>query len=419
VAYVHDVEIPKYAFSGNCESDSIAFSAIINGPDSIALVKWKFHDNDSSVMGNVKKQYSGAGNYAVQLEYVMTSGCKKDSTFSMKIDPDPETTLGYLLPCDDENVVVFNTINSSTLIVSKNWEKDGVLAMATDTLKFKGIPNQLYNISVEIIDANGCSDTSIISLNPLESPIPSFTTDEVCQGLPTTFTNTSLLNGATISSFEFNLGDGNLKKDLNTFQHTYAKSGSYPAVLTLTNAKSCTYDSLMQVIVHPNPVAGFDVSPDLLDVLNSDIDVIDRSKGASIINYFISDGTNYFGPDFTHSFLDSGNYNILQRVENDFGCLDSASRMLTVNFRYAVWIPNAFTPNKDNINQVFRPYGDGVERFSMQIFNRWGEKVFETIDSNIAWDGNDALPGLYVYILTVTDYDEIPHYYKGLIQLIR
>jgi gliding motility-associated-like protein len=70
----------------------------------------------------------------------------------------------------------------------------------------------------------------------------------------------------------------------------------------------------------------------------------------------------------------------------------------------ALYIPNAFTPNGDGLNDTFGPVGEGITDYSMQIFNRWGNLIFESNDMNVQWDGNYhneiAPTGTYVYKLS-------------------
>ena len=90
-----------------------------------------------------------------------------------------------------------------------------------------------------------------------------------------------------------------------------------------------------------------------------------------------------------------------------------------------VSIPNAFSPNNDRTNDVFKVLGtETVTDFNLKIFNRWGQIVFETSDKSKAWDGRvkgmDAPVGTFVYILRYTDMHEpAPQLVKGTIVLIR
>ena len=123
--------------------------------------------------------------------------------------------------------------------------------------------------------------------------------------------------------------------------------------------------------------------------------------------------------NFTHEFLDSGTYLLQQFVSSNFGCSDSTSKTVRINFRVAIWVPNSFSPDASGFNDVFRPYGDGIGTYKLRIYNRWGEKIFESNDQGQPWRGEDALPGVYLYRLDVIDYEGIPHYFKGTVQLLK
>jgi gliding motility-associated-like protein len=87
-------------------------------------------------------------------------------------------------------------------------------------------------------------------------------------------------------------------------------------------------------------------------------------------------------------------------------------------------IPNAFTPNADHYNNEFKPIIEcEVKAYQLDIYNRWGERIFATKDLNTAWNGtykNDyVMPGVYLYIITYTDLFDVPHFYKGTVHLIR
>lgn len=71
-----------------------------------------------------------------------------------------------------------------------------------------------------------------------------------------------------------------------------------------------------------------------------------------------------------------------------------------------IYIPNAFTPNGDGMNDTFGANGEGIVEYTLQIFNRWGELIFESNDIKVQWDGvyqNEIAPiDVYVYKLAAT-----------------
>lgn len=88
-----------------------------------------------------------------------------------------------------------------------------------------------------------------------------------------------------------------------------------------------------------------------------------------------------------------------------------------------IFLPNVFSPNGDGKNDVFKIQGQNIKGSRLLIFNRWGEKVFESNDQNTGWDGNyrngPAPLDVYFYHLTGTYSDDIPFSKKGNITLMR
>jgi gliding motility-associated-like protein len=109
---------------------------------------------------------------------------------------------------------------------------------------------------------------------------------------------------------------------------------------------------------------------------------------------------------------------------DDNGCEASAKVDITVDENTRILaVPNAFTPNNDLVNDTFNVYGYGFVIFNLKVFNRWGEKVFESNSQNIGWNGyykgELQLPGVYVYVVDVTYIDGVNEIKKGSVTLIR
>ncbi len=79
----------------------------------------------------------------------------------------------------------------------------------------------------------------------------------------------------------------------------------------------------------------------------------------------------------------------------------STSNQLALEKNFSVYIPNAFTPNGDGLNDTFEPVARGIQSLEMEVFNRWGEKIFEADSEEARWDGThggkEAQSGVYVY----------------------
>ena len=172
--------------------------------------------------------------------------------------------------------------------------------------------------------------------------------------------------------------------------------------------------------IHGNPVASFDVRPLLVYVPDTELTTFNFSSGATEYLWDFGDGgsSTEFEPRYVYQI--EGLYDITLVAINDHGdgaiCRDTLVRQITARQGGITRVPNAFTPNlngptggvagNNTFNDVFLPLVRGAEEFNMQVFDRWGNLVFESNNSNVGWDGYDQngrlMPaGVYVYKLTV------------------
>lgn len=192
--------------------------------------------------------------------------------------------------------------------------------------------------------------------------------------------------------YQWDFGDGFGSTDANPV-HTYTQVGNYNVQLVIRTDAGCIDTlTLMKpdlVNVRPNPVAGFTVDPDYTDICNSHIQFTDASSGANQWFYWYDDGTAFsMDQNPVHTYLEDGRHYPYQIVTNEFGCKDTARSELYIE-PFTVYAPNTFTPDGDEFNNTFLPIVYlPVERWKLQIFNRWGELIFETLDVNQAWDGS-------------------------------
>ena len=114
-------------------------------------------------------------------------------------------------------------------------------------------------------------------------------------------------------------------------------------------------------------------------------------------------------------------YAVEQTVTNEFGCKDSIIKY--VYPAYYCYIPNAFTPDKDGLNDFFIPVIYGGKEITFTIFNRWGEVIFKTNQLNEGWNGTYqnqiCQQDVYTYTLEVKDVMKEMHRYIGHVTLLK
>jgi gliding motility-associated-like protein len=169
--------------------------------------------------------------------------------------------------------------------------------------------------------------------------------------------------------------------------------------LSVKDACGNTAKDTVNIIFSKHPTADFTFSPTYSDLLNPLVEFIDLSS-KDVTNWFWTYGVNNeysTNQNPYYNYPDTGNYNVSLLVANQFDCIDSISKTVRINEISTLYIPNAFTPNGDGINDVFKVIGNEIEEFELSIFNRWGEKVFESKSKDNSWTGKDNQAGIYTY----------------------
>ncbi len=125
----------------------------------------------------------------------------------------------------------------------------------------------------------------------------------------------------------------------------------------------------------------------------------------------------------THNFTSEGNYTVILIATNSEGCSDSVVQVVDATLAHDLFLPSAFTPNNDGINDVFRLKGNGYSGASMAIINQWGQVVYKSDNAAIGWDGTTgsrtAQNGTYSYLVKITMNDGSVKSMKGNISLIK
>ena len=179
---------------------------------------------------------------------------------------------------------------------------------------------------------------------------------------------------------------------------------------------------LIEVLALPD--AGFDISPNQVDILDPSVSFESLATGSVDCFYNFGDGGSSNDCNGSYTFADGGLFDVIQTVVNEAGCTNTAVGQVAVSGS-VFYAPNAFTPNHDGINDVWKPVALGITSYHLQIFNRWGEIVWETHDTEIPWlgqvqDGEHfAMDGLYYYEAWTEDQLFLPRTYQGHIHLNR
>ena len=252
-------------------------------------------------------------------------------------------------------------------------------------------------------------------------------TNQNCDPATFNFAVDTVVPGA---NYEWNFGNGFTSIfPSDTFDVVLDEDGCHDVTLRVTTELGCVstkkYDCMVTVLPKPTANFSFDpLNPDVEEpVVNFSGTTGDGEQWLWTINGDTVDNRQYF----SHIFADSGQYFINMEVTNAEGCVDSIQKALFVYYTPAVFIPTAFTPNGDGNNETFGIVGEGIsdEEFRMEIYNRWGNLVFETNEISEEWNGRwnntgeVAQNGTYTYVIYYKLYTGLEQVKRGEINIIR
>ncbi len=295
---------------------------------------------------------------------------------------------------------------------------------------------------------DGCSPqvsaTVTINIDPL--PVIDFLVDDIdgCESPQQLFTFHNI-PGATDSTLTWTFGDGtsisglatNFNPNVDTVTHTYSSgSGTFDVTLTVTTtaaAGNCTntLPKPAYITIHQNPIADFTMNPNPATMFDPTIDFFDQSTSFAappILSYAWDIGglDSSFLQNPTYTFpSDTGNYLIYLTVTDFNGCMDTSSNTVTVLGEFGIYVPNAFTPDGDALNDGFFPNGFGIsdQDYTFFIFDRWGEVIYESHSKFEPWTGTYkgkiVQNGVYVWKLLFTDINGDPHTEIGHVTIVK
>ena len=289
----------------------------------------------------------------------------------------------------------------------------------------------IYTVTV----TDGCetpaaTDNLTITVN--STPIVDFNPDvnDGCLPVTVNFTESGQPTG---SQCFWDFGDGNADVNCGVVTNTYNDPGCYDVTLTVVSDLGCTdqvtYPNLICVFPYPN--AEFSFGPQPTSVLNTTINFSNESTGAD--NYNWEFGTNGIlgsstatDPNFLFPNDVPGTYQVCLLATTDYGCQDSTCQYVIIDEDFIVYVPNAFSPDQDNINETFTPVVIGADPLNYQfyVFNRWGELIYNSQIPGQGWDGTfkgmPAQQDIYVWKLEVVNQmNNQKHQYKGHVTLLK
>ncbi len=371
-------ESPEFSFAFNdtsiCGGTSLVLDASAGGSVDYT---WSTGSTANTIT------VTTSGEYWVQLEN--PNGCSTFDTVTVALLPRPETPVisGDTTLCGTQALALSSNQQNGVIYT---WNTPAGQA-AGGTLNLSSPQAGVYTLSASL---DGCESaiTDQVTVSLFTEPTFSLGDDEnICAGEQFT-----LSGPAGMANYDWSNGA--------TEQTIAVEGGTYTLVVTDNNG--CTFEDVI-VLTAGGPVAAFTSDPSTGAQSGSTIVFTDASTGAPVSwSWDFGDNTGANTQNTSHAYATQGEITVILTVKDAAGCIDTTSRKYLI--ANSVSVPNSFTPNGDGFNDFF--VVNGLAAFpesSLNIFNRWGNEVYNTTDYNNNWSGEDVPDGVYFYILKLSN----------------
>jgi gliding motility-associated-like protein len=408
------IELRNYFVSPTCYNGNNGNISVevTNGGVAPFSYLWNTSETDSFIENLV------AGEYIVTV--TDANGCFEFDTIVLQ-NPDSflvETIISNVSCYGGSDGVISVIATGGTPPYDYSWLSGNSIVAPVSADRLENIAG---TYSVIITDAQLCTDTllELIISEPDLLQISYTTTNETCDEANDGSIIVSVTGGVT--PYMYGIDNGN-KTSGNTF--TSLPPGDYTIEIADTN--NCFADTSFTIIA--GDVFSFSFNPDSLQIRLGDEIALptvlpDDTTGFSF-NWTPSTGLNCSDcANPVASPLLTTVYELT--VINAEGCSVSEQIVVGVDNNLILFVPNAFTPNNDGINDLLKVFGISVKTINFNVFNRWGEKVYgvETDDLNQGWDGTYLgkmlPPDVFTYYLSAIFDDGQTKQLKGSVTLVR
>lgn len=383
---VNSLPVVTASASPACLNQTVNLSCTPNGDN----YSWSFNGLAFSNLQNpsiANVTAAGTGQYAVTV--TDGNGCSNGSTVQVSVYPLP------IMAITSPPSLCLSTTGTLTASGALNYSWNPLTDLNTSLgsqvlITPTSLVNHIYTVTGQ--DVNGCFNTASINIavNGLPSVSIAPDTTKGCTPQCVTFT----VNTTNATKYSWSFGNGQIKTytDLNnTATMCYTTTGHYLAQLILTDINGCMNTATANVITYPIPKPEFAYAPNPATILTPKIQFLNQSSGAIIksYNWNFGDasgvGSTLYNPSYT--YLDTGIYYVTLIDTSINGCSASIVQPVIIEPDFTLYVPNAFTPNGDGKNEVFKAQGDGILTFKMYIFDRWGNPIYTTSNIDIGWNG--------------------------------
>jgi len=404
------------SLNGGCAGSAVQFTDQSISFAPITTYNWNFGDGQTSNSAQPPPHiYQQPGSYNVSLHIKGLDGCENDTVKILTIGSVPVAQMTVNDACLDQSLQInFPSQNSG---VTYDWKVDGISVSTSRTPVIQNIPQGNHLLELTVTSLYQCGPPALASSSfkilPLPEIVSSFSTS--CSDV--SFSSNQTDNNTNISSWNWDFGDLHFDNNQNPLHHY--PYGDFTARVWAIASNGCTSDTMEHSISTTAPIAF--AGNDTVVIRNHDFQLHASGNGSFMWSpaFGLSDDT-IANP--------VGNLNADQvytlTVTTTQGCVATDQVRIRALNGPAIYVPTAFTPNADGLNDLLLPTYVGISRLqNFSVYNRWGQLMFSTNDIKKGWDGlsngKSQSTGSYIWIITGENYLHEPVSIKGTTTIIR
>lgn len=427
---VYPLPEPAFTTTSVCEGSVTTFqnqSSVSSG--SIVGNSWDFGDGSgTSTAALPTYTYTASGTYVVVLDVITAFGCTEQLTQNVTVNPLPTIAATHtdILCADQTNGTASAVASGAAAPYTFSWNNP--LQSTTDSIY--GLGPGAYTVSVT--DALGCSsDTTVVVVEPAPVNVQLVAGDDTC----------SLGNGAiqavmTGGTAPFEYVWSSIRDSASIYSvdlppsgwNTMLDAGGYS--ILVTDASGCTASGSTEVGLIPSPVAAFSTRSKPKELKDPSVQFVNESSGSVSYEWHFGDGEFGYDENPAHLYEEGGDYLVMLIAYNEprYGCADTTFEYVAVDPLFTFYIPNAFTPDEDGLNDTWGPAGANFEyeSYNVQVFDRWGKMLWQTDNPTKQWDGlnratqKPVKQGVYIYQFVIRQFNTFePKIITGSVTLYR
>ncbi len=431
-----DARVGEKSFVINsCGNNTVLFENESQLEQFISTYRWDFMINGSLQQFSTRDAevtFPGVGEYRGVMMVNPGLDCGDTADVFVNLYPSINADFSFDYDTCTAGFTTFTDLSETGGDRLTDWKwsfgEGGTSEMANPRYKYP-IPGD-HQVTLTVRDNNECVDS-------ITYPIAYFPVPEIIVVEPTSFVGCSpgTVTFQNLSSpidstytIDWDFGDGGSSGKVSP-THVFETPGRFSVSVDITSPIGCnisqSFDSWIEI--KPSPTSEFIFTPEEPSSFRPTVEFFNQSFNYVGQEWIFGTEGRSLEVDPVHTFSDTGRYEVGLVAIHENGCRDTSIQIIDILPLVTYHMPNAFTPNGDGQNDIFKGKGftDGIRDFQLTIWDRWGGLLFETDNPEEAWTGarnntGEILPnGVYVYQVKYVDPRGEPVAYRGFATLIK